>query len=228
MRKLAKSKTGGESSETGLISVGLLVIAAIVILVFAMIASSIFHLLTKTESQSTANSFNLFVSKIKALDTGSISETAHAYYLQDGFYLFGFNAHPMEVSHTGGDGNDVRIEKKQAMCGSGEACLCICDSMKCDGNIIDCNKAADGKVEFDNIERFVVVDDNENRINQGNKVPTGEGNYVAFFGKWGKGIDLGPLEAAVHHWPNGAVIYLKRLGNPEGYTIEVYVNGKPG
>lgn len=215
-----KGKRGSESVETGLVSIGLLLIAAILVVIFVFISSAIFNLITKKEAQGTQESFNLLVSKLERMDDPQgISEAAHAYYTQDGYYLFGFNSDPDEVRHIRSNDPVVKASK---MCASDKACICICDDSMCAGKVVDCNKGTNNKpADFKSIKYFVVKDDVVNAYNQGKPFPAGRsGNYLAIFGKWGTGLDIGPIEAGIHHWPPGKIIYMVRNGQVVEITFE--------
>ena len=210
-----RAKRGSEAVETSLISIGLLLISAVLVVLFVMISSSIFNLLAKKQAQSTQESFNLLVTKLEEIDKGNINEAAHAYYIQDGYHLFGFNANQAGILHVR---KDEALLKGDRTCGYSESCICICDDALCKGKVVDCNKAT-GKnaVDFNNLKYFVVKGDDKNKFNQGKPIGSGlpsgtAGNYLAIFGKWGSGVDIGPIEAGIHHWLPGKIIYLKRNG----------------
>ncbi len=212
-----RTKRGSEAVETSFISIGLLIISAVLVVIFVMISSSIFNLLSKKQAQSTQESFNLLVTKLEEMGKGNINEAAHAYYIQDGYHLFGFSVNPDEVRHIR---SDKSVEKSSTkMCALDKACICICDDALCNGKVVDCNKGTDGKqVVFTGIKYFVVKGDDKNEFNQGKPIggglPSGtSGNYLAIFGKWGSGVDIGFIEAGIHHWPAGKIIYLKRNGD---------------
>lgn len=211
-----RAKRGSEAVETSLISIGLLLISAVLVVIFVMISSSIFNLILKKQAQSTQESFNLLVTKLEEMDKGNINEAAHAYYIQDGYHLLGFNANQAGILHIR---KDEALIKTQKTCGYGEACVCVCDDALCNGKIVDCNKGTGGKqVVFTGIKYFVVKGDDKNEFNQGKPIGSGlpsgtSGNYLAIFGKWGSGVDIGFIEAGIHHWPAGKIIYLKRNGD---------------
>jgi hypothetical protein len=215
--KIMKQKKGSEGIQTMLTSIGLLLISAIVIVIFVMIAATIFNIVSKSPGQGTQESFHGLVNKLEQLENGNdelILE--HAYYIQDNFFLLGFNKDPDSIEHKR---SDSAINKENNMCSSGEACVCLCNNKRCEKEVVDCNMKSKEKVDFDVIESFVVVDeDGENldEFNQGLPIETGPdagtGNYLAFFGKWGRGLDIWKAKVGVHSW-GGQILCLKREGS---------------
>lgn len=219
-RNSAVGKRGSEAVETSLVSIGLLLISAVLVVIFVFISSAIFNLITKKEAQSTQESFNLLVSKLEQMDKSvDVQEAAHAYYIQDGYQLFGFNNDPDEIRHIRSNDPVVKASK---MCASDKACVCTCDDSMCKGKVVECNKATNNRqVEFKSIKYFVVKNDVDNKYNQGKPIVDkflpnyekgGVNKYLAIFGKWGTGLDIGPLKVGVHQWPPGKIIYLVRNG----------------
>ncbi len=221
-KRFRLAKKGSEAVETSFVTIGLLLISAVLVVIFVMISGSIFSLLSKRQAQSTQESFNLLVTKLEEMGKGNINEAAHAYYIQDGYHLFGFNANQAGILHIR---KDEALLKTARTCGYGESCICICDDALCSGNVVDCNKETGGKqVVFTGIKYFVVKGDDKNEFNQGKPIGSGlpsgtSGNYLAIFGKWGSGVDIGPVEAGIHHWPAGKIIYLKRNGDAVEVTF---------
>ncbi|MBI2550520.1 hypothetical protein HYV83_05075 [Candidatus Woesearchaeota archaeon] len=216
-KRFLRSKSGSESVETGLVSIGLLLIGAVLVVIFVMISSSIFQLFHKKEAQSTGESFKFLVSKVEKLNEpapAGLSKVDHAYYIQSGYYLFGFDKEPDAILYR--DGTLVKPPK----CGSSEACLCVCDTKDCNkesSKVIDCNINIDGKrVNFDNIEVFNVTGDDKNEFTQGSDIKSGQpagGKFLAIYGKWGGVCPGCGIGFGCHCWAPGTLMRLERKGS---------------
>ncbi|MBI3036196.1 hypothetical protein HYY73_00345 [Candidatus Woesearchaeota archaeon] len=210
-KRFLRSKGGSESVETGLVSIGLLLIGAVLVVIFVLISSAIFNLFHKKEAQSTGESFKLLVSKVELIN-GGLSKVDHAYYIQSGYHLFGFNKDPDQILYRDG------TLEKPPKCGSSEACLCVCDAKDCKGKVVDCNINIDGKpISFDNIEGFSVVNDKDNKFTQGGDIESGKpgagGKYLAVYGAWG-GLCTGcGIGFGCHCWAPGTLMHLERKGS---------------
>lgn len=200
-----KTRKGSESVETALVSIGLLLIAAVIIVLFTFLFSTIYNVLANKEKQGTQESFNLLVAKLADMDKG-LMETAHAYYTQEDYHLFGFNE-----DYNAIEARDGSVQTPDSCNG---ACICMCNDELCKGKIVDCNSATDNrKIEFANIGTFVVKNDDA-EINQGGMFQEmGAGSeYLAIYGKWG-GAGIGCTGLGVHCWKQGTIIYLERKGD---------------
>lgn len=215
-KRLLRSKIGSEAVETSLVSIGLLLIGAVLVVIFVLISSAIFHLFHKKEAQSTGESFKLLVSKVELLNNRpDLSKVDHAYYIQSGYYLFGFNKDPNEIRYR-----DGTLGKPTAKCKSSEACLCVCDTKDCNkenSKVIDCNINIEGKrVDFGNIDGFAVVGDSKNKFTQGNNIESNKpagGKFLAIYGKWGGPVCPGcGVGFGCHCWSPGTIMHLERKG----------------
>ncbi len=210
LTKLARSKKGSEAAETTEVNIGQLLISIVQILIFVAIIVGLYSLTKKANAdQGTQESFYQLVAKLQALDRGQLADgIGHAYFIKDGFYLYGFNKDSNEIAYK--DGNKAgKVLKPRAgeKCQVGEACICMCNNKDC-SKMVDCNTRLRGegteKIRFDEIAYFYVNGDPKNTLNKGSAYSSGgiTGNYLAISGK---------------DWRQGKVIYLAR----KGISIEV-------
>ena len=219
-RGFLMSKSGSESVETGLVSIGLLLIGAVLVVIFVLISSAIFHLFHKKEAQSTGESFKLLVSKVEEMNKpAGLSKVDHAYYIQSGYHLFGFNKAPDEIKYRDG------TLGKPPKCDGSKACLCVCDASHCNGKVVDCNIDLNGKQVgfdgtkggFDNIDGFAVVGDAKNDFTQGKDIEAGwpgaGGKFLAIYGAWGGLCSGCGIGFGCHCWAPGTLMHLERKGS---------------
>jgi hypothetical protein len=219
---LSKNKKGGEGIEAMFVNIGLLLIAVVVIFIFILITGTIVNFFSKDPGQGTQESFNLLVSKISQLKNGEIGE--HAYYIEDNFYLFGFVDMSEDVRRIKAD-KSIDVVSKPDKCSPGTSCLCLCNGKHCDKEVVECNEIKNGeKIEGLGVDSLIVIDDPDRKFNRGKEIEeihvSTPGNYFILFGKWGAGLDIGFIEAGIHHWKPGKLICYKK----DDSTLKIRVN----
>ena len=218
-KKVRNAKKGGESVEASLVEIGDLLKSIAMVIIFALILFGIYQLIKKQGEQGPQESYYQLMTKVKALDEGRFpGGIEQAYYIKDGYYLFGFNLDPdaIIVSKPGFlKSTDIEVKKPQKgshgssdECRGVEACICLCSNLNCDGSVTCNTELVSGKtirIDFHNINYIIVTGDPKNKLTKGKDIdnlfmPSGyrQGKYMAIFGS---------------DWTEGRIIKLKRTGN---------------
>lgn len=205
-KKVRSAKKGGESVEAGFVSIGLLLAGLAMVIIFVIISVGVYSWFKKQNEQGPQESFYQLMTKVKALDGGRFPDgIEQAYYIKDGYYLFGFNLDPDAIKDSKGVVNKPQkpgsTEGGSDFCGSEEACICLCSNHNCDGSVTCNTELVTGKtLTFNNIHYFVVTGNPKNNHGKNaENLPAGSvsGKYLAIFGS---------------DWKGGRTIKLKRTG----------------
>ena len=126
LKKLFRTKKGGEAAEESFITIADLLKSAFIIMVIVGLWFAVNNIFLSQDLQGSEESFYGLVTKMQRLDQepSSDGEDVHAYFIKSGLYLFGFNDEP-DIVHSRGE-EDVPTEKPGApKCAPKKACLCL-------------------------------------------------------------------------------------------------------
>jgi hypothetical protein len=203
--KMRIKKRGTEAADAIILKLFEVVIAAVMILIAIVFIVNIVNSWNK-ESKGTQESMNNLFTVINSIASGSDKDGKASVLLNinDDYYLLAFSSTTMATRYGSVDSTPENV------CG-GTKCLCICNSPKCDKNIVDCKRWQG--TEINTISYFAVPADPKPSNNFVGSDYTGSGGkYMAIAGRAGRRLNLWIFDIGGTSWGLKPV-YLRLYGD---------------